>query len=62
MTCNSIIYSDGFSNYDGLVDVGYDKHFRIDHSKNEFAKGRNHINSIEGFWDWPKPALPSSEG
>jgi len=39
-TCNSIIYPDGLSSYDGLVDVGYGKHFRIDHSKNEFAKGQ----------------------
>ena len=49
MTCDSVIYSDGLSSYDGLVDVGYNKRFRIDHSKNEFAKGRNHINGIEGF-------------
>jgi len=49
VTCDSILYSYGLSNYDGLVDVGYDKHFRIDHSKNEFAKGRNNINGMEGF-------------
>ena len=49
VTCDSVIYSDGLSSYDGLVDVGYNKRFRIDHSKNEFAKGRNHINGIEGF-------------
>lgn len=36
---DSVIYSDVFSNYDKLVDVSHDKHFRIDHSKNEFAHG-----------------------
>jgi transposase len=35
---------------DGLVDVVYDKHFRINHGNNEFAVGRNHINGIEDFW------------
>ena len=46
----SIIYSDGWRGYDGLVDVGYDKHFRINHRKNEFAlEGDIHINGIESF-------------
>jgi transposase-like protein len=46
----SIIYSDGWRGYNGLVDVGYGKHLRVDHSKDEFAKGHNHIKGIEGFW------------
>ena len=37
--------------------MGYDKHFRIDHSKNEFAKGCNHINGIKGFWGPAKTRL-----
>ena len=53
----SIIYSDGWRGYNGLVDVGYGKHLRVDHSKNEFAKGRNHINGIEGFWGYAKTRL-----
>jgi transposase-like protein len=53
----SIIYSDGWRGYNGLVDVGYGKHLRIDHSKDEFAKGRNHINGIEGFWGYAKTRL-----
>jgi len=48
--------------YDGLVDVGYNKHFRIDHSKNEFAKSRNHINGIEGFWGLVKTLLAKFRG
>ena len=46
------IYSDGFPSYDGLVDVGYDKHFRVDHGNNEFACGHRQSNGIEGFGVW----------
>ena len=53
----SIIYSDGWRGYNGLVDVGYGKHLRIDHGKDEFACGRNHINGIEGFWGYAKTRL-----
>ena len=35
---NTVIYSNGWRGYNGLVDVGYDKHFRVNHSKNEFSK------------------------
>ena len=53
----SIIYSDGWRGYNGLVDVGYGRHLRVDHSKDEFVKGRNHINGIEGFWGYAKTRL-----
>jgi transposase len=53
----SVIYSDSWRGYNGLVDVGYGKHLRVDHSKDEFAKGRNHINGIEGFWGYAKTRL-----
>jgi len=43
--------------YNGLVDVGYGKHLRVDHSKDEFAKGLNHSNGIEGFWGYAKTRL-----
>ena len=49
VTLDSVIYSDGWRGYNGLVDVGYGKHFRIDHGRNEFAKGSTHVNGIEGF-------------
>ncbi|GAA5783800.1 IS1595 family transposase [Chitiniphilus shinanonensis] len=62
VSLDSVIYSDGFSSYDGLVDVGYDKHLRIDHGKNEFARGRNHINGIEGFWGVAKTRLAKFRG
>jgi len=33
----SIIHSDGWRGYSGLVDLGYKKHFSVRHSQNEFA-------------------------
>ena len=35
-----VIHSDGWRGYNGLVDFGYKKHFRVHHGKNEFAKGQ----------------------
>lgn len=46
-TPDTVIYSDGFRAYDGLVNYGYKEHFRVNHSDNEFAIGHNHINGIE---------------
>lgn len=43
----STILTDGFRSYAGIVDLGYKKHYRIDHSANEFAVGPNHINGID---------------
>lgn len=55
---SAIIYSDGWRGYDGLVDVGYDKHFRVNHGNNEFSKGFGiHINGIENFWSFAKRRL-----
>ena len=51
----SIIYTDGFRSYDGLVMYGF-RHERIDHSK-RFANGRVYINGIEGFWGYAKERL-----
>jgi len=45
----SIIYTDSWRGYDGLVDYGYKQHYRVKHSDNQFADGRNHINGIENF-------------
>jgi len=62
VTLDSVIYSDGLKSYDGLVDVGYDKHFRINHGNDEFAQGHNHINGIEGFWGVAKTRLAKFKG
>lgn len=59
---DSVLYSDGWRGYNGLVDVGYGKHLRIDHSQDEFARGRTHINGIEGFWGFAKSRLTRFRG
>jgi len=59
----SVIHTDGWRGYDGLVDLGYEKHFRVEHSKNEFAKnGGQHINGIESFWGFAKHRLAKFKG
>ncbi len=58
----SIIHSDGWRGYDGLVDVGYQKHFRVHHGKSEFVRGRSHINGIEAFWSFAKVRLHRLKG
>lgn len=58
----SIIHSDGWRGYDGLVDLGYEKHFRVHHGKSEFARGRSHINGIEAFWSFAKVRLHKLKG
>jgi transposase-like protein len=54
---NSIIHTDWRRWYNGLVDVWYNKHYRVDHWKNEFARGKKHINWIESFWSYCKRRL-----
>lgn len=58
----STIHTDGFRSYDGIVDLGYRKHYRINHGKDEFALGTNHINGIEGFWGLAKVRLVKFRG
>jgi len=60
---STVVYSDGWRGYDGLVDVGYDKHFRVNHGENEFSKGHGvHINGIENFWSFTKRRLAKFNG
>ena len=59
---NTTIYSDSFKAYDGLVDFGAKAHYRVKHSANEFANGRNHINGIENFWGFAKFRLAKFRG
>lgn len=59
----SVIYTDGWKGYNGLVDVGYDRHFRVNHGANEFSKGNGiHINGIESFWSFTKRRLAKFNG
>ena len=54
---NSVIHTDGWRGYNGLVDIGFDKHFRVNHGADEFVNGSNHVNGIESFWSYAKRRL-----
>ena len=58
----SELHSDGLSSYNGLVDVGYAKHYRVQHNRDEFARGASHINGIESFWSYAKRRLQKFNG
>lgn len=62
VSLDSVIHSDGWRGYNALVDVGYAKHFRINHSDDVFAIGDVHINGIESFWSYAKRRLQKFNG
>jgi transposase-like protein len=58
----SVIHSDGWRGYNGLVDLGYQKHYRVQHGENEFANDHSHSNGIESFWAYAKTRLVRFRG
>ena len=54
--------SDGWRGCQGLVDMGFAKHFRVRHGDNEFARSVQHINGIESFWSYAKHRLVQFNG
>ena len=59
----SVVHSDGWGGYDGLVDLGYRKHFRVEHRDSIFVSRRGvHINGIESFWGTAKTRLAKRRG
>jgi transposase len=59
---DTVVHSDVWRGYDGLVDVGYAKHFRVDHGHNQFVRGPHHVNGIESFWSYAKRRLQKFNG
>ena len=57
---DSIVYTDCYRSYNAL-DVSDFYHERINHSA-LFAKGKNHINGIENFWNQAKRVLRKYNG
>ena len=63
---DSRIFSDGWKSYDGLVDFGYKKHYRVKHCKEEFASKtleiqgekmlgiNNHTTELKIFGDFAR--------
>jgi transposase-like protein len=61
------VNADSWKSYDGLVALGYDKLFRVNHGKNEFVlKGDDGdtvtVNGIESFWSFTKRRLAKFNG
>jgi transposase-like protein len=59
---DSELNTDGWHSYDGLVDLWYEKHYRVHHGENEFARGNQHINWIESFRSFTKRRLRKFNG
>ena len=58
----TVIRSDCWRGYRGLVEMGYSKHFRVHHGTNEFARGNAHINGIKSLWASAKLRFITFEG
>jgi transposase-like protein len=59
----AVVVSDGWRAYDGLVDVGYDRHLRIKKARPKtFSENGVHINGIESFWSFTKRRLAKFNG
>ncbi len=57
---DSIVFTDSLGSYN-VLDVSDFHHVRINHSE-LFARGRNHINGIENFWNQAKRHLRKFNG
>lgn len=63
VSVNAEINSDGWMCYHGLVDVGYYKHYRVNHGDNEWSDNNgHHINGIENFWSFTKRRMQKHNG
>lgn len=59
---SATIHTDGFRSYDGIVHMGYRRHYRVQHGTDEFVRGHAHINGLEGFWGMAKTRLVKFKG
>ena len=57
-----VIHSDSGRGYNELVDVGYPKHLRVNHSENQLANVDSNINGIESFWTFGKRRIQKFNG
>ena len=57
-----VLYSDGWRGYEGLVDMGYGRHFNAAHGRAECMLGAVHINGIQGFRGVAKSRLAQYRG
>ncbi|ARN78157.1 IS1595 family transposase [Nonlabens spongiae] len=62
ISVESVVITDGWRGYNGLLDIGYNKHYRIDKSKSFSNRHGVHINGIESFWSFTKRRLAKFNG
>ncbi len=55
-----VLTCDGWRGDNGLVDPGYG-HYRVDRSRDAFARGGVHIKGLEGFWGVAKGVCQRSK-
>ena len=58
----AMVNTDSWRGDDGLVDVGFDRHFRVRHGQDEFVQGASYINGIESFRSFAKARLHPFKG
>lgn len=62
---DATVISDGWKGYDGLVEIGYDRHLRIKKSlwsPSKLSLNGVYINGIESFWSFTKRGLAKFNG
>lgn len=57
----SRVCSDTWRAYTGLAAKSY-VHRTVEHGEKEYARGKNHINGLEGFWGYLKRKLAAKGG
>jgi len=53
---DNTIHTDEFSSYNYVRKLGY-SHGVVRHGKGEYARGINHVNTVEGFWSLVKRGI-----
>ena len=53
--------TDGWKAYDGLILNGYD-HYLVHPHKDEFVRGKSHVNGIKSFWSFAKRRIAQFNG
>ncbi len=56
------IHTDGFRSYDGIVHMGYKKHYRVRHDRDEFARALPTSTASRASGAWRRPGSSSSKG
>ena len=58
----TVIHSDGWRGYNGLVDLGYKKHFRVPMGRTNLLEEKHILMVLKAFGAMLKQGSPSSVG